>query len=137
MKKFLNPLSLVGGPVVIFISCMVLVGILNKRNITKNGFKVIVNVLDSPSTCKDISKKNLVLQLEYKERNFVKGINYKECDFVVGKQSIEMLTNRAESKFIFMDEYNPYDFFYFFLFFGFGIFCIFKGAHEKKKKNKQ
>lgn len=135
MRNFLNPLTLVGGPIMIFISCMGLWGILEKRDITQNGLKVIVNILDSPATCDNISKKDLVLKLEYKGRNFAKGINYKECYIIVGKENVEMLTNKAESKFIFMDEYNPSDFIYFFILFGSGVFFIFKGAHDKKKKN--
>ena len=135
MKKFLNPLSF-GGLLVIFISCMVLLGTLSKKRMTENGFIVNVNILHSPSVCENTPKKKMFLELEYKGYVFKKNINDKKCSVLTGKQSIRMLTNQKEDQFIFFDDYDPFDFFNSFLIFGFGIFIIFKGASEKEKKKK-
>lgn len=137
MSKFLNPLSLVGGPIMIFISCMAFWSTTLKKNIINAKIIVDIEILNPPISCENITKKGLPLKLRYNNKIFIERINQKKCSQILGQTTLQMLSDKEGDYFIFEDDYQSYHFIYPLLFFGFGIFCIFKGAHEKKKKNKQ
>lgn len=134
MRKIITPLFF-GGLFMFLIAGMAFWATMNKKNIKEDGFIVEVKVLNPPSSCEDIPNKGLRMELEYRGKVFIKRVNQKQCAQILGRQTLQMLSDKEQDYFIFIDDYNPYDFIYPFLFFGFGIFCIFKGAQEKRKRS--
>lgn len=132
IKNFItNNLLLFGGLLMMFISCMVIWGILIDYDIYKNGFEITANVIEAPENCENIPSRGGYCKLEYNGKIYVERAGNKFCHLVSGKKQVKMLTNEKLSALIFPDEFNDFEFVSGFILFAFAIFVISKNFKQK------
>lgn len=133
IKNFItNNLFLVGGLVMLFISCMGIWGNLIDYDIYKNGFEITVNVIEAPENCKNISSRGGYCKLEYNGKIYIERAGNKFCHLVSGKKKVKMLTNEKFSDLIFPNEFSNFEFSSGFLLFMFAIYVILKNFEKKR-----
>ncbi|TKC00882.1 hypothetical protein [Pedobacter cryophilus] len=132
MKNFINKnLLLLGGILMLFISCMAIWGNLVDYDIYRNGFEITANVIEAPENCDDISSRGGFCKLEYNGKIYVEKAGNKFCHLVSGKNKVKMLTNKNFSELIFPNEFNDFEFASGFLLLAFALFLIIKNFVKK------
>ena len=77
-----------------------------QMDITTEGRKVMVDIIESPPDCERIGRRGGFAKLKFNGKVFNKKTGHKFCSLVEGKKKITMLTNAEKSKIIFLNEYE-------------------------------
>ena len=91
---------------------MILVGILalnkakSQMDMTTEGRRVTVKIIESPPDCDRIGRRGGYCKLKYNNMVFIKKTGRKFCNLVEGKKEVIMLTNVEKDKLIFLNEYE-------------------------------
>ena len=104
-------------------------GYLDKK-ITERNKTELVKII----SCYDSGNSNYFLKFEFNNKIFVKRTKGFYCQEIYGKDEIEMLSNKNNDRFIFLDEYETdNDFFFGSILSVLALFIIYKGM--KKVRN--
>ena len=91
---------------------MLLIGIMGlnqakfQMDMTEEGRKVVVEIIEAPSDCDRIGRRGGFCKLKFNGSILIKKTGRKYCELVEGKKEIIMLTNYEQDKLIFLNEYE-------------------------------
>ncbi len=95
---------------------------------TEENLIVSALVIETPPDCENLGRRGGTYRLEFNGQVFVKRGNRLMCELVIGKEKVDVLTNKERDNIIFQNEYeNSNDFLYGTLLILFGMFIAFMG----------
>lgn len=111
-SSILSKVLITGCSLMIIVSCMIIWKTFEKKNITEIGKTVIVDVIQAPVDCSEITTRTGYCKLRYKGEIFGKRAGNEFCHLVSNSSTVAMLTNEEEDIFLFVGEYDPLQFWY-------------------------
>lgn len=119
-----------GFSLMIVVSLMIVWKTFEKKNIAETGKTVIVDVIEAPADCSEVTTRTGYCKLRYKGEVFGKRAGNKFCHLVSNSSTVTMLTNKDENILLFVGEYDPLQFLYAVLIF---LIAIVVGLRGLKK----
>ncbi|WP_299187683.1 hypothetical protein [uncultured Aquimarina sp.] len=127
---FISNLLTLAGLLMLVISSFIIWGNLIDRDINENGIKIIAKIIESPLSCKKITKRGGYCKLVYNGKIYVEKAGKKFCHLVSGKKEVSMLTNKEGDKLLFPGQYDNFEFLSGFLLALISIGVIIKGYNN-------
>ncbi|MBM1106964.1 hypothetical protein JQC67_12505 [Aurantibacter crassamenti] len=106
IKFIANYGLIIGGLFILLFGLLAMNKAKTQMDITTEGRKVMVEVIESPPDCERIGRRGGFAKLKFNGKVFNKKTGHKFCSLVEGKKKITMLTNAEKSKIIFLNEYE-------------------------------
>lgn len=111
-NNWLNIIFFIGVTLMVVISFVIILKTFEKKIITDNDIQVTAEVIEAPSSCKDLGRRPPYSKIKFNNKVFVKKTGNKFCHFVSQKKQVTMLTNENKDELIFLNEYDPMQFTY-------------------------
>ena len=111
-NSILRKVFFVGCLLMIVVSLGIIKKTFEKKTISEYGKIVIVNVIEAPANCSEVTTRGGYCKLRYNGEVFGKKAGIKFCSLVSKNTTVSMLTNEDQDVFLFVDEYDPMQFLY-------------------------
>lgn len=97
-----------------------------KKEIVEANMIVIMDVIEAPLSCRNLSTRGGYCKLLFKGEIYGKKAGNKFCYLVSDNNQVRMLSNKDQDNFIFEGEYDPMQFVFAFLLIFIGVIILIK-----------